>query len=86
MSYEFFEKGGDERVTENIQPTGGYLIENAVEETVIPMTEEDRKLLMADYRKRHPEQFFGTPEWKIRVSVEIAGQVYEETGIRFVPF
>lgn len=49
------------------------------------MSVEEIKSTMAEYRKRHPEEFSGTPEWSIKVTAENVSRVYDETGILFWP-
>lgn len=53
--------------------------------TEIEMTDEEIKTCMTEYRRRHPEEFSGTPEWSIKVTVENVSRVYDETGILFWP-
>lgn len=51
--------------------------------TCTVLSPDELKVLMLEYKKRHPEQFSGTPEWEIKVTAENAEQVFEETGILF---
>ncbi len=63
----------------------GINVENEVLETEVPLTEQELKILMEVYRRRHPEQFFGTREWEIKVNSEYIGQVCAETGVLLKP-
>jgi len=37
--------------------------------------------LLAEFRKRFPEQCAGTPEWQLKVRLEAASKMYDETGL-----
>ena len=30
---------------------------------------------LSEFKKRHPEQFFGTPEWELMIRLEAAGLI-----------